>query len=209
MGTLGSGNPGGVDRRSLIKKALTAGGVGYVAPLILGTATPASAQVVSASCPGPSCAQPSTCGDGLVPPPVPGSTVTFLQFNQATFNSPWVATAQSAVGTTTITATDVPVAVTFDPSFCLVAGCGGLTNGTYFLNFSATTSGGNDADLSGGSHHAELQWDVLVQDCCWRWWDEPPDGQFHRRDDRERRGIQPDTEWLGSAGYVYRQLCRV
>ena len=56
MGTLGLGNPGGVDCRSLIKKALTAGGVGYVAPLILGTATPASAQVISAVCPGPSCA---------------------------------------------------------------------------------------------------------------------------------------------------------
>ena len=37
-------------------------------------------------------------------------------------------------------ATDVPVNVLFDPSFCLVAGCGGLTNGgTYFLNFSATS----------------------------------------------------------------------
>ena len=65
MGTLGSGNPGGVDRRSLIKKALTAGGVGYVAPLILGTATPASAQVISAACSGPSCDEPSTCGGEL------------------------------------------------------------------------------------------------------------------------------------------------
>ena len=53
-----------VDRRSLIKNALIIGGGAYAAPLILGTATPASAQVVSATCSTSSCTGP-LCGGPL------------------------------------------------------------------------------------------------------------------------------------------------
>ena len=53
-----------VDRRLLIKNALIIGGGAYAAPLILGTATPASAQVVSATCSTSSCAGP-LCGGRL------------------------------------------------------------------------------------------------------------------------------------------------
>jgi hypothetical protein len=52
-----------VDRRSLIKKALIVGGGAYAAPLILGTATPASAQIVSATCSSSTCEGPA-CTDG-------------------------------------------------------------------------------------------------------------------------------------------------
>jgi hypothetical protein len=39
----------GLNRRDLIKKGLALGSVGYVAPMILGSAVPASAQPVSGS----------------------------------------------------------------------------------------------------------------------------------------------------------------
>ena len=39
-----------VSRRQLIRKALVAGGVGYVAPMVLGSATPVFAQAVSGTC---------------------------------------------------------------------------------------------------------------------------------------------------------------
>lgn len=39
-----------VNRRAVIKKGLVAGGVGYVAPMILGSATPVSAAAVSSAC---------------------------------------------------------------------------------------------------------------------------------------------------------------
>ena len=42
-------------RRTLIKKALTLGSAGYVAPMILGSATPASAQAVSTTCNSSGC----------------------------------------------------------------------------------------------------------------------------------------------------------
>ena len=70
----------------------------------------------------------------LIPTIAAGST--FLQFSQVLFNTPW-----TIVNGTTITATNVQVNVTFDSSFCLVAGCGGLGNGVYLLNFSATDTG--------------------------------------------------------------------
>ena len=54
-----------VDRRSLIKNALIIGGGAYAAPLILGTATPASAQIVSATCAASSCEGPG-CTNGNV-----------------------------------------------------------------------------------------------------------------------------------------------
>lgn len=64
-----------VDRRSAIKKALAAGGVGYVAPMVLGPATPASAQVsggctvsdtcATFSCGGGNCACVPMAGGGL------------------------------------------------------------------------------------------------------------------------------------------------
>lgn len=49
-------------RRTLIKKTLVLGSAGYVAPLILGSATPASAQAVSGACntSAPPC--DATCG---------------------------------------------------------------------------------------------------------------------------------------------------
>jgi hypothetical protein len=52
-------------RRTLIKKTLLLGSAGYVAPLILGSATPASAQAVSGACntSAPPCN--ATCGPNL------------------------------------------------------------------------------------------------------------------------------------------------
>jgi hypothetical protein len=54
-----------LDRRTAIRKALLASGVGYVAPMILGSATPAMAQV-SGACTGsePDCSTFS-CGGGV------------------------------------------------------------------------------------------------------------------------------------------------
>ena len=54
----------GVDRRSAIKKALIASGVGYVAPMILASATPAAAQAISGVCPGTDTCLTFSCGGG-------------------------------------------------------------------------------------------------------------------------------------------------
>jgi hypothetical protein len=70
----------------------------------------------------------------LIPSVAMGST--FLQFNQVLFNTPW-----NIVNGTTITATNVQVNVNFDEGFCLVVGCGGVTDGVFLLNFSATDTG--------------------------------------------------------------------
>ena len=51
----------GVDRRTLIKRMLTAGSIGYVAPMILASSAPASAQVISGACSNPGCAS-GVCG---------------------------------------------------------------------------------------------------------------------------------------------------
>ena len=53
-----------VDRRSAIKRALAAGGIGYVAPMILGSATPALAQV-STACSVPNTCTTFSCGGGF------------------------------------------------------------------------------------------------------------------------------------------------
>jgi hypothetical protein len=71
--------------------------------------------------------------------PSPAAASTILQFNQTAFDNPWTVTA--AAGTTTLSATDVDVNVVFDAAFCLVPGCGGLLNGLYKLNFTATSVG--------------------------------------------------------------------
>jgi hypothetical protein len=69
----------------------------------------------------------------------PADASTILQFNQAAFDNPW--TVDATGPTTTISASDVDVNVVFDAAFCLVPGCGGLTNGLYKLNFTATSVG--------------------------------------------------------------------
>jgi len=64
VGTPKKKHDDGVDRRTLIKRALAASGAVYVAPMILGTASPASAQVISGSCPGPECDDTGCGPDG-------------------------------------------------------------------------------------------------------------------------------------------------
>jgi hypothetical protein len=52
-------------RRDVIRRALTAGGAAYVAPMILGSATPASAQIVSGQvCQGGCVSLFGSCGSG-------------------------------------------------------------------------------------------------------------------------------------------------
>jgi hypothetical protein len=63
------------------------------------------------------------------------SATTILQFNQITFNDPFTIN-----GSGSISAVNVPVNVSFDPSFCLIPGCGGLMNGLYIMNFTATST---------------------------------------------------------------------
>ena len=70
--------------------------------------------------------------------PLSAYASTILQFNEVTFNNPFHVTTNGT--TSTITATNVPVQVIFDPSFCLVAGCGGVTNGVFNLSLSATST---------------------------------------------------------------------
>lgn len=67
------------------------------------------------------------------------SASTIIQFTQLTFNTPFHVQATSAT-TSTITAVNVPINVIFDQSFCLVAGCGGATNGTYLFNLTANNT---------------------------------------------------------------------
>lgn len=81
--------------------------------------------------------------------PAPASATSILQFTEAGgFNTPFAFTANGSGTATTITASK-PVDVVFDPSFCLVAGCGGATDGVYQLAFNATSSG--PASLSAGA----------------------------------------------------------
>lgn len=63
---------------------------------------------------------------------------TILQFNEVSFNTPFHVTTNGV--TSTISAVNVPINVVFDPGFCLVAGCGGVTNGVFNLNLSATST---------------------------------------------------------------------
>jgi PEP-CTERM motif len=78
--------------------------------------------------------------------PRSAEAATFLQFQQVLFNSPFV--VNETAGVTTITATNVPVTVNFDESFCLVVGCGGVTDGVFLLNFSTTST--SPATLTAG-----------------------------------------------------------
>ena len=62
---------------------------------------------------------------------IPASAASILQFTEAQpFNTPFVFTANGAGTATTLTATKA-IDVVFDPSFCLVAGCGGVTDGVF------------------------------------------------------------------------------
>ena len=81
---------------------------------------------------------------GIVPP---ASASTILQFTEVGFTTPFIFTGDGT--TTTLTATNVPIVVVFDPAFCVVAGCGGVTPGLFSLNVSATSLG--QATLSGGA----------------------------------------------------------
>jgi hypothetical protein len=72
-------------------------------------------------------------------PSARASASTILQFNQVTFNHPFVITQVG--GFTSIQTTDIPVSVVFDPSFCLISSCNGQTNGIYLLSFIAFNSG--------------------------------------------------------------------
>jgi hypothetical protein len=67
------------------------------------------------------------------------SASTILQFTQVGFNTPFVFSGNGT--TTTLAATNVPIVVVFDPNFCLVVGCGGVTPGLFSLNVSATSTG--------------------------------------------------------------------
>ena len=80
---------------------------------------------------------------------IPASAASILQFTEVQpFNTPFVFTANGAGTATTLTASKA-VDVVFDPSFCLVAGCGGVTDGVFALTLTATSSG--PATLSGGA----------------------------------------------------------
>lgn len=83
------------------------------------------------------------CALGLLVSPRLSFGSTILQFNQIAFNNPFIIS-----GSGSISASNVPVSVTFDPSFCLNLGCNGQTNGTYILNFSASST--NPATLNSG-----------------------------------------------------------
>jgi len=63
---------------------------------------------------------------------------TFIQFSQLSFADPFVF---SAAGAATSISASVPVFVTFDPLFCLVPGCGGVTPGVFSLSFAASSTG--------------------------------------------------------------------
>jgi hypothetical protein len=77
----------------------------------------------------------------------PARAATILQFSEiGPFNTPFVFTGN---GTTTTLTASKAVDVVFDPAFCLVAGCGGVTGGAYDLELTATSIGA--AILSGGA----------------------------------------------------------
>lgn len=67
------------------------------------------------------------------------SASTILQFTEVGFTTPFIFSGNGT--TTTLTATNVPIVVVFDPAFCLVAGCGGVTPGVFTLNLSAASLG--------------------------------------------------------------------
>ncbi len=67
------------------------------------------------------------------------SASSFLQFTELQpFDTPFVFTGN---GTSTTLTASKAVSVTFDPAFCLIPGCGGVTNGVYDLELSATSMG--------------------------------------------------------------------
>jgi hypothetical protein len=73
--------------------------------------------------------------------PTVASASTFLQFQQLTFANPFAITTNGGLTQSFIDGVNVPVNVIFDPGFCLVAGCGGATNGTYLLTLHAQSNG--------------------------------------------------------------------
>lgn len=83
---------------------------------------------------------------GVVALSTPAFAATFLQFNQNAFNTPFTFTA-NGTNTATHVFASTTVNVTFDPSFCLVAGCGGATNGNYTLTLIADST--NSATMVG------------------------------------------------------------
>ncbi len=79
----------------------------------------------------------------------PASAATILQFSEiGPFNSPFVFTGN---GTSTTLTASKEVNVTFDPAFCLVAGCGGVTNGAYDLELTAASIGASHGLRAGRS----------------------------------------------------------
>ena len=72
---------------------------------------------------------------------IPASAASILQFTEVQpFNTPFTFTENSTNTATTLTASKA-VDVAFDPSFCLVVGCGGVSNGIYDLALNATSLG--------------------------------------------------------------------
>jgi hypothetical protein len=68
------------------------------------------------------------------------SANTILQFNENTFNTPFVLTENGADTQTVIIANTV-VHVVFDHNLCLLLGCGGVTDGNFNLALSAVSTG--------------------------------------------------------------------
>jgi hypothetical protein len=81
---------------------------------------------------------------GLAPK---ASASTILQFTELGFTTPFIFSGNGT--TTTLSATNVPVVVVFDPAFCLVAGCGGVAPGVFTLNMTASSQG--PAVINGGA----------------------------------------------------------
>lgn len=76
------------------------------------------------------------------------SAATILQFTEVfPFDTPISLTANGTGTGTTISGSKL-MNVTFDPSFCLVAGCGGVSNGVFLFNITANST--SAATQSGG-----------------------------------------------------------
>ena len=74
----------------------------------------------------------------VIPSLANAAPITFLQFTQTGLGNNFVFTTD---GTNSQITSDQTVNVVFDPSFCLLVGCGGATNGVYDLSLIANSTG--------------------------------------------------------------------